>query len=344
MRACAHIDLPVVSGTCPKKGWNMHHAKHDVRPRFSALSAAIAESLQTALATARRPQATAFKSALISASSGILVTSALAVGLPARVAAQAQAPAPVEEVTVTGSRIRREDFTANAPVVSVDEAMFDQTSSIGVETVLNRLPQFIPAVTQFTTADVQQTATNTVGVSTVSLRGLGPNRNLVLINGRRAMPVDPTMVIDTNSIPASAIQRVEIISGGASAVYGADAVGGVVNFILKDDFEGASIDLRVGDTEHGGNQEITFSALLGANVADDRGNVMVGVERSTRGLQRQWERDWRLSDFADPSAPGALFEWGSTPWIRNEVNFSSPVPNGTTNYPIQTAAQLAAWK
>ena len=143
----------------------MHHARHDVRPRFSALSAAIAESLQTALATARRPQATAFKSALISASSGILVTSALAVGLPARVAAQAQAPAPVEEVTVTGSRIRREDFTANAPVVSVDEAMFDQTSSIGVETVLNRLPQFIPAVTQFTTADVQQTATNTVGVS-----------------------------------------------------------------------------------------------------------------------------------------------------------------------------------
>jgi iron complex outermembrane recepter protein len=322
----------------------MHHAKHDVRPRFSALSAAIAESLQTALATARRPQAIAVKSVFISASTGILVTSALAVGIPARVSAQALAAPPVEEVTVTGSRIRREDFTANAPVVSVDEAMFDQTSAIGVETVLNRLPQFTPAVTQFTTADVQQTATNTVGVSTVSLRGLGPNRNLVLINGRRGMPVDPTMVIDTNSIPASAISRVEIISGGASAVYGADAVGGVVNFILKDNFEGASVDLRVGDTEHGGNEEITFSALLGANVADDRGNVMVGVERATRSLQRQWERDWRLADFADPSAPGGVFEWGSTPWIRNEVNFSSPVPNVNTNLPIQSAAALAAWK
>ncbi|NJL18404.1 MAG: TonB-dependent receptor plug domain-containing protein [Nitrospira sp.] len=68
--------------------------------------------------------------------------------------------------------------------------MFEQTSAVGVETVLNRLPQFVPAVTQFTTGDVQQTATNTVGASTVSLRGLGPNRNLVLINGRRAMPVD----------------------------------------------------------------------------------------------------------------------------------------------------------
>ena len=317
----------------------MSHATHDVRPRFSALSSAIAESLQTALATARRPHATGVKSAVISASSGIIVTSALAIGLPTAVAAQE--PGAIEEVTVTGSRIRREDFTANAPVVSVDEAMFDQTSSIGVETVLNRLPQFTPAVTQFTTADVQQTATNTVGVSTVSLRGLGPNRNLVLVNGRRAMPVDPTMVIDTNSIPASAISRVEIISGGASAVYGADAVGGVVNFILKDDFQGASVDLRVADTEHGGNQEITFSALLGANMADDRGNVMVGVERATRSLQRQWERDWRVRDFADPSSPGGTFEWGSTPWIRNEVNFSSPVPNVNTNLPAQDLAQLA---
>ena len=322
----------------------MRHATHRARPRFSALSSAIAETLQSALATARRPQAVNVRSAVISASSGIIVTSALAVGLPAVVKAQEPAAAPVEEVTVTGSRIRRQDFSANAPVVSIDEAMFDDTSSIGVETVLNRLPQFTPAVTQFTTTDVQQTATNTVGVSTVSLRGLGPNRNLVLINGRRGMPVDASMVIDTNSIPASAISRVEIISGGASAVYGADAVGGVVNFILKDDYEGASVDLRLGDTEHGGNQEITFSALLGANVADDRGNVMIGVERATRSLQRQWERGWRVADFADPSAPGGVFEWGSTPWIRNEVNFSSPVPNVNTNLPVQSQAALDAWR
>src|SRR5262245_57739557 len=125
MRACAHIGLPVVSGTCPRKGWNMHHARHDVRPRFSALSSAIAESLHTALATARRPQAIAVKSAFISASTGILVTSALAVGIPARVAAQAAA-APVEEVSVTGSRIRREGFKANAHVVQVGEAVIDK--------------------------------------------------------------------------------------------------------------------------------------------------------------------------------------------------------------------------
>jgi len=290
-------------------------------------------------ATRRRPHRQAIRSGLLTASGGIIVASALAIG-PAR-EALAQDPEVVDEVTVTGSRIRRDDFTANAPVLSVSEQMFDQTTSIGVETILNRLPQFTPAVTQFTTADVQQTATNTVGVATVSLRGLGPNRNLVLINGRRSMPVDPTMVIDTNSIPSSAIQRVEIISGGASAVYGADAVGGVVNFILKDDFEGASIDIRFGDTQHGGNQEITVSGLLGLNAADGRGNIMFGVERSTRSLQRQWERDWRLRDFADPSAPGGTFEWGSTPWIRNEVNFATPVPGAATNLPAQNLAQLA---
>ncbi|WP_428103085.1 TonB-dependent receptor domain-containing protein [Candidatus Rariloculus sp.] len=137
---------------------------------------------------------------------------ALAVGPATPAAAQDDV---LEEVTVTGSRIRRQDFTANSPIQTVDEQLFDETTSIGVETILNRLPQFVPAVTQFTT---------TVGASTVSLRGLGPNRNLILINGRRAMPVNATMVVDTNSIPSAAIQSVEVISGGASAVYGADAV------------------------------------------------------------------------------------------------------------------------
>ena len=231
-----------------------------------------------------------------------------------------------ETVVVTGSRIPRRDFTANAPIMTVDEQLFDETSLIGVETILNQMPQFVPAVTQFTTTDVQQTATNTVGVSTVSLRGLGPNRNLVLINGRRGMPVDPTMVVDTNSIPASAVARVEVISGGASAVYGADAVGGVVNFVLKDDFEGASVDIRVADTQHGGSQEITFSGMIGANMAGDRGNVMLGVERATRSKQWTWERDWRVADYANPRVGGSLFVWGSSPWLTNEVNFSSPVP------------------
>ena len=292
------------------------------RPSMHALARGITEVL-------RRPSATGVMPTVLSASGGALVGMALAV-TPVT-PASAQEDAVLEEVTVTGSRILRQDFTANSPIQTVDEQMFDETTSIGVETILNRLPQFVPAVTQFTTTDVQQTALNTVGASTVSLRGLGPNRNLILLNGRRAMPVNATMVVDTNSIPSSAIERVEVISGGASAVYGADAVGGVVNFILKDDYEGASVDIRFGDTQHGGSQETTISALIGANMADDRGNVMIGVERSSRGLQERWERDWRVEDMANPTTGATAFGWGTDTWITNDrtggffaQNFNSP--------------------
>ncbi len=235
----------------------------------------------------------------------------------------------LEEVTVTGSRIPRRDFVANSPITTVDQATFEETSTIGIETVLNQLPQFVPAVTQFTTTDVQNTAMNTVGASTVSLRGLGANRNLVLIDGRRGQPVNATMVVDTNSIPSAAIQRVEVISGGASAVYGADAVGGVVNFILKDNFEGASIDTRYGVTEHGGGEQLTLSGLIGGNFADDRGNVMIGIEHSQRKKIELQERDWRLDDLRHANIGG---------FARiGETYFTQPLGMGTTNAPSQEA-------
>ena len=91
-------------------------------------------------------------------------------------------------------------------------------------------------------SDVQISAVRSVGIASVSLRGFGPNRNLVLVNGKRPTPINALMVTDINSVPSSLIERVEIITGGASAVYGADAVGGVTNFILKDDFEGFEFD------------------------------------------------------------------------------------------------------
>ena len=310
------------------------------------LSQSIAEVLGSS-PPGRRSFADKLRPSIAAASGGALLSAAMFVAPTTPASAQEQGADPqAETVVVTGSRIPRRDFTANAPIMTVNENLFDETSIIGVETILNQMPQFVPAVTQFTTTDVQQTATNTVGVSTVSLRGLGPNRNLVLINGQRAMPVDPTMVVDTNSIPTSAIARVEVISGGASAVYGADAVGGVVNFILKDNFEGASVDIRVADTQDGGNQEIITSGLIGANVAGGRGNVMMGVERATRSKQRQWERDWKLQDFANPMTGGGTFVWGGTPWMRNEADFQGRIPNPAgfpNNLPQQDAADTAAY-
>jgi outer membrane receptor protein involved in Fe transport len=232
--------------------------------------------------------------------------SAVALSVPAVISAGAASPAFAQEaaqgnrVVVTGSRIQRQDFTANSPIVTVDEATFEDTSTIGIETVLNQLPQFVPGLTEFTTGAVESSARSTPGASTVNLRGLGSQRNLVLIDGRRAMPVNATMAVDTNTIPSSAIQRVEIISGGASAVYGADAVGGVVNFILKDEYEGIDVTTRYSMTEAGDGEQFTISALLGANVANGRGNVMIGAEHSSRSIADNLKRDYNLDEANSP--------------------------------------------
>lgn len=299
------------------------------RPRVTALCRAIGEALMAPAVTggscrARGPIATS-----VAASGAAILSVAFAVGPSMPAAAQEAADRAIEEVTVTGSRIRRQDFTANAPIMTVDRSTFEETGAIGVETILNQLPQFVPAVTQFNSAgQVDSNAVSTVGASTVSLRGLGANRNLVLIDGRRAMPINPTMVVDTNTIPAAAIERVEVISGGASAVYGADAVGGVVNFILKDDFEGAEVSLRFSDTEHGGNQEVTISGLIG--LASERGNLLLGVERSTRAEQFLWQRDWRVADYANPRTPGTNGFVTETA-VSNQAFFADL----TFNYPDQ---------
>jgi outer membrane receptor protein involved in Fe transport len=280
--------------------------------------------------------------AIVAASGGAILATAIAV-VPVSPASaqegqqqqqQQQPRQGVEEIRVTGSRIIRQDFTANAPITTVDQSTFQNTATVGVASVLNQMPQFVPALTQFTTTDVQQTANNTIGGNFVSLRGLGPNRNLVLIDGKRAQPSNPQMFVDTNMIPSAAIQRVEIISGGASAVYGADAVGGVVNFILKDNFEGASVETRIGDTQHGGNQEVLISGLIGANTGD-RGNVMLGMEHATRSKQYQQDRDWRVADMANPATAATAFGWGSDTWITSTTGNRNTDALNIFNLPSQ---------
>lgn len=248
-----------------------------------------------------------------------LMASAIAVGLAgtagisrAQEAQQAQPQQNLEEFLVTGSRITRRDYTAPSPILTVDVQQFERLSTVGVETALNQLPQFVPGVagagpgagTQFGTTDVQSTATNTPGISVLNLRGLGPNRNLVLVNGRRAQPANAALVVDVNTIPAAAIESVEVISGGASAVYGADAIGGVVNFILREDFEGVAFDLQTSTTEAGGGAERRFSALAGGNFADGRGNAMVGMEYAEREAVAQADRDFYSAAWSDPGTPG----------------------------------------
>jgi outer membrane receptor protein involved in Fe transport len=249
--------------------------------------------------------------------------------LPA-VAAEPAATAGEEtltEVVVTGSRIRRQDLEANSPTVTAAAELFENTGTLGVETVLNQLPQFVPALTQFSATTNQATATVTPGASLVNLRGLGSFRTLTLVDGRRATPLNAQLNVDTNSIPSAAIERVEIISGGASAVYGADAVAGVVNFILKDRFQGLDLTARYGITEEGDGQESQVSGLIGTTFADGRGNVMVGLEWADRGKAYDVNRSWLRRNFSNPLTAS------NETWSDTYVDFSlvpSGVPAGTT--------------
>ncbi len=207
----------------------------------------------------------------------------------------------LEEVVITGSRIVRRDLESASPIVTVGSTNFEESSTLAVESVLNQLPQFVPTNTQFNTSDVFPTATSTPGISTVNMRGLGSNRTLVLIDGRRGQPVNSTLVIDTNSIPSSALESVEIISGGASATYGADALGGVTNFKLRNKFEGMDLQFRTGVTEKGDGKEERISMLLGSSLSDGRGNAMLGVEWTKRGEVLGIDRDFYTQALKDPN-------------------------------------------
>ncbi|MBM0103525.1 TonB-dependent receptor [Steroidobacter sp. S1-65] len=233
--------------------------------------------------------------------------SAAAMVLPA----QAQEDAQITEVIVTGSRIPQPNLTSISPVTAVTSEQIKIEGVVRVEDLINNLPQAF--------ADFGGNLSNgATGTATVNLRNLGSERTLVLINGRRLMPGDPTQngaaSPDLNQIPSALIERVEVLSGGASAVYGADAVAGVVNFIMNDNFEGIRVDAQYGFYQHendsnvqsavrarnfglpssnvtdGNSKEITF--LAGINTPDGRGNATVYLGYRELDALKQDQRDF----------------------------------------------------
>lgn len=228
----------------------------------------------------------------------VFLSATCALGIAAQSSVFAQAPAPdqaTEEITVTGSRIVRRDYSAQTPIVTVDKEAFENRMNIGVEATLNQLPQFSVAGSQSAISRAQTpfpAATEAPGAATVNLRSLGLNRTLVLIDGKRVQPVNGLLVVDVNTIPTAAIDRVEVITGGAAAAYGADAIAGVVNFILRKDFSGFDLNARYGTTAEGDGYETSINALFGADLADGRGNVMVGADYSRREVILGKDRDW----------------------------------------------------
>jgi iron complex outermembrane recepter protein len=240
----------------------------------------------------------------------------------------------LEEITVTGSRIVRRDLEAASPIVTIDSARLENSSTVSIESVLNQMPQFVPEGTQFDQG-IQAGPTASLGIGSVNLRGIGANRTLVLVDGRRAQPANAALLIDVSTIPAAAIERVETITGGASAVYGADAMAGVVNFILKKDFEGVDMDFHTMDTAAGGGSETRFTSLLGVNSGDGKSNVMLGVEWYQRGQVLQKDRDFYLNGWFDPgsNAGGFIQQPGYSP--SSAILGVGTVPSG--GLPTQAA-------
>jgi outer membrane receptor protein involved in Fe transport len=176
-------------------------------------------------------------------SSTVLVAAA-AIAAPAFAQEQEQETAADETIIVTGSRIARPDVESSSPVTVVSAAELNLSGATRVEDLINSLPQVIGGQTAFISNGAS-------GTASVDLRGLGTARTLVLVNGRRLQPGDPTFpVADLNQIPGSLVERVDVLTGGASTAYGADAVAGVVNFIMDSNFEGFRIDTQYGFYQH----------------------------------------------------------------------------------------------
>lgn len=236
----------------------------------------------------------AIAAALLSA--GGLAAPALAQEPPAE-EQDATAPADASATTldtmvVTGSRIRRDPgFEGPAPITLVDAETIRTSGHTQVADLMNQLPSF--AVSQS-----DQTSNNpdvgNVGINALDLRGMGVQRTLTLVDGRRQVPSIPgTSGVDVSMLPASLIERVEVVTGGASALYGADAVNGVVNFILKKDFEGLQGGVRYGDSSRGDMGNWSADVLFGKNFGDNRGNVtLYGFWEKDNGEVSGQDRPW----------------------------------------------------
>lgn len=236
----------------------------------------------------------------------MLTGCAAAIAMPAF--AQDQA-ASGDEIVVTGSRIATDQLSAPSPVTVTTSEQLKMVNTVNSEQFLNSLPQFIPAF---------DSSSNNPGdgSATVDLRGLGAVRTLVLVDGARFASRGADAVVDINNIPSALVDRIEVVTGGASAIYGSDAVAGVVNFILKKDFEGVQLDVSDQFTGQGDGNIFNTALTIGGNFADGRGNAVLSASYTNRESLFQADRAFSTLSFFDPGPGGTEF-----------------IPGGSSNIP-----------
>jgi len=223
---------------------------------------------------------------------GAATASALSLSAPAR------ADTATETVVVTGSRIPQVGIYSSSPVTALGDHELKLEGTTNISGALQTLPSVV------NDGDGNTVNNGTAGIATVDLRNLGTKRTLVLVDGKRLVAADASLDVDTNQIPAAMVERIEVLTGGASAVYGSDAVAGVVNIILKKDFEGMTLDSQFSSTDHSDGATNDSSFMLGVNSGDGKGNITIYGEYAHRDGVQGAARDFSTHALAATNYTG----------------------------------------
>lgn len=251
----------------------------------------------------------------------------------------ADAPAP-SDIIVTASRVQRDGFTAPTPTTIVGAAAIEARGATNVATVLNEIPAFKASQSPTTTG----VRASFAGSYFADLRGLGPQRTLVLVDGNRFVPQIVTGVgtyqIDLNQIPSLLVERAEVVTGGASAQWGSDAVAGVVNLILRKDFEGVRAEAQSGISQQGDNAEYRLGVLGGMKLGE-RGHLTVAVDHvNNGGMGDVFTRDWGRLGYGLIANPNRAANGLASQLIVPDVRYATMTNGGLINSTTGPAAQL----
>lgn len=200
---------------------------------------------------------------------------------------------PMESITITGSRINRTSAQMSTPTTIVDAATIELSGAKNIGDLIHQMPALANGIGAVSSSDGNGGNKDAAGLELANLRGLGSVRTLVLVDGRRHVPgTAGEAAVDLSMIPASMIERIEIVTGGASAIYGADAVTGVVNFILKKNFSGVEVDVSAGQTSKSDAKQKDFKLTVGENFANDKLNATLHLNYSDRDELPMSARDY----------------------------------------------------
>ncbi len=260
---------------------------------------------------------------------GLMATAAAAslVLLPAHAEAQTQ-PSVVDQLVVTASRIVREGYEAPTPTSVIGEERLATSANSNLGQFVTTLPAFVGSGS--TRSGGAAGAAGTQGINSINLRGLGASRTLILFDGHRTTPAHPNGDIDINLIPQQLVSRIDVVTGGASAVYGSDAVAGVVNFIIDKRFKGLKGEVSGGTTTYGDGENYKVALSGGQSFADGRGHILLSGEYSDdRGIHGGSRRDWRYDSAQNFVNPAYTATNGQPQFlILNNTGYTNAAPGG----------------